>query len=173
METTRYALHLFLGFFLTEARASPGLKFLKKVGFGEFSDLPGFFGLVDLNAQGFEMSQSLYDKYGGFSAVSKIVHEFYRRVQESDLLIPYFSNADMDRLINHQIRFFSTLMGGPVIYDVAQIDEIHKRLNISPVAFDEVLDLLQESLEDSGVAVEDSEAVLEELRDYRARIVAA
>lgn len=118
------------------------------------------------------MEQSLYDKYGGFGTVSKIVHEFYRRVQESDLLIPYFSQADMDRLITHQIQFFSTLMGGPVTYEGRQLDEIHKRLDITPVAFTEILEILQESLEDSGVAEEDSKTILGALTDYQSRFVA-
>lgn len=119
------------------------------------------------------MEQSLYYKYGGFSAVSKIVHDFYRRVLESDLLAPYFDKTDMDWLINHQVRFFSTLLGGPVTYDGQQLDEIHKRLNITPVAFDEVLDLLEEVLEDSGFADEDSEAILGALKEHRSGFVAA
>lgn len=119
------------------------------------------------------MEQSLYDKYGGFSAVSKLVHEFYRRVLESDSLAPYFENTDMDRLINHQVRFFSTLLGGPVTYDRQQLDEIHKRLNITAVAFDEILDLLEEALEDSGFADEDSETVLGALKKLRGAFVTA
>ncbi|MGH8511380.1 MAG: group I truncated hemoglobin [Gammaproteobacteria bacterium] len=119
------------------------------------------------------MEQSLYDKYGGFSAVSKVVHEFYKRVLESDSLAPYFEKTDMDRLINHQVRFFSTLLGGPVTYDGQQLDEIHKRLNITAVAFDEILDLLEEVLEDSGFADEDSETVLGALKEFRSAFVTA
>lgn len=119
------------------------------------------------------MEQSLYDKYGGFSAVSKIVHEFHRRVLESDLLAPYFEKTDMDRLMNHQVRFFSTLLGGPVTYDGKQLDEIHKPLNITPVAFNEVLDLLEEVLEDSGFADEDLGTVLGALKEHRSGFVAA
>ncbi|MGH2395974.1 MAG: group I truncated hemoglobin [bacterium] len=119
------------------------------------------------------MEQSLYDKYGGFSAVSKIVHEFYRRILESDLLAPYFRNADMQRLMDHQIRFFSTLLGGPVTYDDEQLDRIHRRLNITEAAFDEVLDLLAEVLEDSGVAGGDSDTILGSLSEYKAGFVGA
>ncbi len=117
------------------------------------------------------MEQNLYDKYGGFSTVSKIVHEFYRRVLESGLLAPYFEKADMRRLMGHQIQFFSTLLGGPVTYDGDQLDKIHKRLNISEAAFDEVLDLLEEVLEDAGVVDVDLVTILGALAEYRSEIV--
>lgn len=119
------------------------------------------------------MEQNLYDKYGGFSTVSKIVHEFYRRVLESGLLAPYFENADMRRLMDHQIQFFSTLLGGPATYDGDQLDNVHKRLNISEAAFDEVLDLLEEVLEDAGVADVDVVTILGALAEYRSKIVGA
>lgn len=113
------------------------------------------------------MAQNLYDKYGGFTAVSKIVHDFYRKVQESDVLAPYFEKVDMPGLINHQIQFFSTLLGGPVTYDARQVDEIHKRLNISDAAFQDALDLLMESLEDAGFEATDTETVVGLLETYR------
>jgi hemoglobin len=118
------------------------------------------------------MEQNLYEKYGGFSVVSGIVHEFYRRVEETPLLAPYFKNSNMEQLINHQIRFFSTLMGGPVSYDVQQIDDLHRRLNISSEAFAEILTVLDEVLEDQGVVPADAEIIMDKLRAYRPQIVA-
>lgn len=118
------------------------------------------------------MNTSLYEKYGGFSSVSKVVHEFYRRVLESELLSPYFAEADMQKLVDHQVQFFSTLLGGPVTYDSQNLNAIHQRLGISETAFDEVLDLLAEVLEDSGFSSEDLKAVIEALNQYRPGMVA-
>lgn len=118
------------------------------------------------------MANTLYDKYGGFGTVSKVVHEFYRKVLESDLLVPYFAETDMHKLIDHQVQFFSTLLGGPVTYDVQQLDAVHQRINISEAAFDEVLDLLEEVLEDSGFASEDLDTVLGALKKYKSGMVA-
>jgi hemoglobin len=117
------------------------------------------------------MKQSLYDKYGGFSPVSKIVHEFYRRVLESDLLLPYFEKANMQRLMDHQTQFFSMLLGGPVTYSGEQLDKIHRPLNIDEEAFGEVLDVLEEVLEDSGVAGEDVETIIGALAQYKPQII--
>jgi len=117
------------------------------------------------------MEESLYDKYGGFSTVSKVVHEFYRRVLENDLLAPYFKNADMQSLMDHQTQFFSTLMGGPVTYTGEELDKMHKRLNIDEQAFAEVLDVLEEVLEDSGVAGEDVATIIGALGQYKPQII--
>ncbi len=117
------------------------------------------------------MALNLYEKYGGFSTVSKIVHDFYKKVQGSDILGPYFEKVEMSNLINHQIQFFSTLLGGPVTYDIRQIDEIHKRLNISNEAFQDVIDLLSESLEDAGMDNADAQNVIGELESYRQSFV--
>jgi len=117
------------------------------------------------------MALNLYEKYGGFSTVSKIVHDFYKKVLDSDILSHYFEKVEMSNLINHQIQFFSTLLGGPVTYDIRQIDEIHKRLNITDVAFQEVIDLLSESLEDAGMDNADAEQVIGVLESYRKSFV--
>jgi hemoglobin len=117
------------------------------------------------------MAVNLYDKYGGFPTVSKIVHDFYKKVQKSDILSPYFEKVDMAGLIDHQTQFFSTLLGGPVTYDSGQIDEIHKRLNISGEAFQDAIDLLLETLEDAGMDDGDAQTVIAVLESYRASFV--
>jgi hemoglobin len=83
-----------------------------------------------------------------------------------------FQKADMQRLMDHQIQFFSTLLGGPVTYGGQQLDKIHKRIDISEDAFNEVLDVLAEVLEDSGVADEDLETIMGALAGYKSSIVA-
>lgn len=67
------------------------------------------------------MTESMYDKYGGFDTVSKIVHGLYEKIAASEILQPYFVGADMQRLTNHQTLFFSGIMGGPVSYEGNQL----------------------------------------------------
>jgi hemoglobin len=118
------------------------------------------------------MEQSLYDKYGGAGTVSKIIHGLYKRVLESDLLAPYFEKVDMVRLINHQVRFFSALLGGAASYDDKPLVEIHQRLNITAAAFDEVMELMDDVLDESGFADDDKRAILDALNRYRSGFVA-
>ena len=60
------------------------------------------------------MSKSLYDQLGGFSVVRKLVSDFYDRVLKEEDLAPFFKDTDMADLIDHQTKFWTTLLGGVV-----------------------------------------------------------
>ena len=119
------------------------------------------------------MAESMYDKYGGFETVSKIVHGLYEKIKESELLTPYFEGADMQRVMNHQIQLFSSIMGGPVTYEGQQLEQIHRRLNITEETFIEVVELLEEVLEDFGVEEEDINTLLNIVGETKPQIVQA
>jgi len=117
------------------------------------------------------MADSMYDQYGGFETVSKIVHGLYEKVATSDILQPYFENVDMQRLMNHQTKFFSSVMGGPVEYDASQLTEVHRNLHITDEAFTEVVEFFEEVLEDFGVIQEDIDAILAIVASVKPQIV--
>ncbi len=117
------------------------------------------------------MEQSLYDKYGGFESVGKIVHALYEKISESELLAPYFKNTDMKRLMNHQTQFFSSIMGGPVSYEDGQLEKIHRRLNVTEEAFGEVAELLEEVLEDFEMEEGDIETIMGIVEGAKPQIV--
>ncbi len=56
--------------------------------------------------------QSLFDKYGGFSKVSKIVLAFYDTLLDSDEIGPFFDDIDMTKMVDHQTKFVASLLGG-------------------------------------------------------------
>ena len=56
---------------------------------------------------------TLFEKYGGVATVSRIVSKFYREVMNRPTLQPYFQGVDMTRLINHQVKFISHVLGQP------------------------------------------------------------
>lgn len=94
------------------------------------------------------MGQSIFERYGGFSSVSRVVSEFYRRALDSPVLAPYFDGIDMRTLIDHQTKFIATLMGGPASFTDEHIARVHAHLGITPAAFNEMASLLRETLED-------------------------
>ena len=103
---------------------------------------------------------TLFEKYGGFATVSKIVRQFYRDVLTSPTLKSYFIEVDMERLIDHQTKFISHALGGPAEYTGRALEMSHRGLNISVAHFNEVAEILQESLEDAGMEDEDIETVM-------------
>jgi hemoglobin len=99
--------------------------------------------------------QTMFERYGGFSTVSKIVSDFYSRVQDSDVASPFFAGSDMRTLIDHQTKFIASLMDGPASFTDEHLERVHSRLNIDTAAYEEIVMLLTESLEDAGVAKND------------------
>lgn len=94
------------------------------------------------------MTDSIFNRYGGFAAISRIVSDFYDRVLDSDQLAPYFAQTDMATQIDHQTKFFASMMGGPASYSDEHLEAVHARLHISDEAFNELATILAETLED-------------------------
>ena len=117
------------------------------------------------------MSQTMFERYGGFSVVSKIVSSFYDRVLDSEKLAPYFENTDMRRQIDHQSKFISSLMGGPASYSNDQLERSHQRLNITNDDFNEVVQVLTETFEDAGVSASDVSTIIRDVNSRRSIIV--
>ena len=116
------------------------------------------------------MSVSMFDRYGGFASVSKIVMAFYDRALDSDVIGEYFENSDMKTLIDHQTKFISSLMGGPASYSDDVLQRVHANLGIDQAAFDEMAALLNETLEDFEVDPDDIDEVIKAIKS-RARII--
>jgi len=118
------------------------------------------------------MAQSIFERYGGFAKVSRIVSSFYDKANESALLAPYFENIDMRRLIDHQTKFVAFLMGGPASFSNEELERVHSRLNINDREFDEMVALFKETLEDFDFEDTDIAAVQSELISRKRYIVA-
>jgi hemoglobin len=103
---------------------------------------------------------NLYEKYGGFSAVSKIVMSFYNRVLDSDQVGDYFENIDMKNLIDHQTKFVASVMGGPASFSDDMLHRVHARLEIDQEDFDEVARLMRESLIEHGLDEHDVDSIM-------------
>lgn len=113
----------------------------------------------------------MFEKYGGFAKVSRIVSSFYDKALDSPILAPYFTDVDMRRLIDHQTKFMAQAMGGPVSYSNRDLERIHAKLNITNDAFNEMHTLMREVLEDFGAAEEDIEIICGEIVARRNVIV--
>ena len=73
---------------------------------------------------------SLFDKLGGFAAVSKVVGEFYDELEQNPVTAPYFTGMNMEQLIDHQAKFLSQALGGPQQYSGMAMNAAHKNLQL-------------------------------------------
>jgi hemoglobin len=117
--------------------------------------------------------KTIYERCGGFATVRKIVSDFYDRVLDEDSLSPHFEHVDMARLVDHQTKFMSYLLGGPASFSDDHLQRVHQHLDISLGEFDQIVDVLTETLEDHGIEKEDLASVEQMLRQRESIIVTA
>jgi len=113
----------------------------------------------------------MFERYGGLAFVSRVVLSFYDRVLESGRLAPYFADTDMQRLVEHQAKFIASVMGGPECHTGAMLRDAHAHLYIDDGAFDEMIGLLQRTLEDFQVTAADVKAIVTDISGRRPQIV--
>lgn len=117
------------------------------------------------------MRRSIFERYGGFASVSRVVMSFYEKMVSSPLTSPFFAKTDMKRLIDHQTKFMSALMGGPASYTNEHLERVHARLGITEPAFLESLELLTETLEDHDFEDEDIQHIEDDMMSRKNFIV--
>lgn len=116
--------------------------------------------------------QTIFERYGGFARISRVVMSFYDKILSSSLLSPYFAKTDMKRLIDHQTKFISSLMGGPASYTNEHLERVHAHLGITESAFRESVTLMKETLEDHDFFDEDIQTVGDAMNSTKNYIVA-
>jgi len=119
------------------------------------------------------MALTIYERVGGFATVRRVVSSFYEKALDSDLIAHHFEQIEMPKLIDHQTRFISFLMGGPASYTDEHIEHVHARLGITLAEFDEMVELLTETLEDFEFGSDDVARIGGELRKREPVIVTA
>jgi hemoglobin len=117
------------------------------------------------------MARSMFDRYGGFAKLSKVVMAFYDKALDSDVIGDYFEDVDMRRLVDHQTKLIASIMGGPAAYTNETLRQLHARLNIDQAAFDEMVALLEETLEDFDFKREDVDQIIADVQSRSPYIV--
>ena len=115
--------------------------------------------------------QTLFDRIGGYPVVSRLVMDFYERVLVKDELSPYFAEVDMRRLIEHQAKFVSAVMGGPASYTDQEIREIHAHLGVDDTAFEALVDLFADTVAIYVDDPADAARVVATVRNRKALVV--
>ena len=116
---------------------------------------------------------STFEKYGGFKTVSRVVMTFYEMVLDNDDVGHHFDDVDMARLIDHQTKFISALMGGPEPMSDDRLEYVHRKHNITDTEFDIVCDLLAASMKQHGMDRMDIREVVAGFEAKRALIISS
>jgi hemoglobin len=117
------------------------------------------------------MQQTLFNKYGGFAKISKVVLELYDRLLDDDDVGPFFDDVDMARVVDHQTKFVSALLGGPASFTDDQIRRVHADIEISDRHFEKLKSILNGTLTDFGLEPDDVLTVLDAFEERRGLVV--
>lgn len=113
----------------------------------------------------------MFSRYGGFAVVHKVVFAFYEKVLDSDIIGPFFEDVDMARLVDHQTKFISQVMGGPATYSNEVLEQVHRNLQIDQTAFDEMTRLLEATLQEFEIDPADIHEVMAGIKARQPYIV--
>ncbi len=119
------------------------------------------------------MPGTTFEKYGGFSTVSRVVMTFYELVLDSDIVGHHFDDIDMPRLIDHQTKFVSGIMGGPASISDERLRVVHQNIDITAAEFDEIISILRQALTQHKMDPADISTVAREMESKRKLIMRA
>lgn len=108
------------------------------------------------------MSESLFERLGGESAVNSAVDIFYRKMLEDERVSHFFDDIDMDQQILKQKGFLTMVFGGPNQYSGKSMREGHAPLlkrGLNDMHVDIVIEHLGATLNELGATAKDIEQV--------------
>ncbi len=79
---------------------------------------------------------TLYEQFGGATAITDLLDGLYERATDDPLLRPFLENLDLERLKEQQFVFISHALDGPHKYSGRPLDVAHARLRIENRHFD-------------------------------------
>ncbi len=118
------------------------------------------------------MAVSLFDKYGGVPAVTRIVRDFHERLMRRPNLRRYFEGMAVDSVIQHHIAYVSYAMGKPnQDFTMKTMHDQHMHAGVTKASYNQLTELFLAVLEDEGVTPEDMDTIEETLKSVRGEIV--
>lgn len=127
--------------------------------------------------QGSEQWQSpaavtLFDKYGGVPTIAKLVRAFHKEIMLRPHLAAYFLGIDLEHLAEHTVKYIAYVMGKPAeIYTGRDMYTAHAKHHIQGMHFDEVADVLKDTLTMAGVSKPDIQTVMKRVEGLREMII--
>lgn len=117
------------------------------------------------------MKATMFERYGGFGFVYRVVLSFYDKMLDSDVVAPYFDDVDMSALSDHQTKFVSQVMGGPASYSNEILEQVHRNLGITQEAFDEMAGILEQTLREFEFKPDDIRLIMADIKSRQPYIV--
>lgn len=117
-------------------------------------------------------TSTLFDKYGGVKLVVKLVRDFQSEILLRPHLAHYLQGLDLATITEHSILFLSFALGKPAkVYMTREMHDLHSKFHIKGLHFDEISDVLKDTLLADGFSKADVEIVMAHIDTVREIIV--
>lgn len=155
-----------------------------------FHSFPETIELQSLPLSPISQSQTLYEKYGGYPTVKRIVDDTSAALTVDPIMAPYLLGLGPlshtpDKLLSCLDQQFSALLGGPYSYPstshfrsapeegyaCSEMQMLQTGLNISVEAFDRFIVILADVLKQNGVEAQDVDTIARALAGLRNDVV--
>lgn len=133
------------------------------------------FGLFGTGSAGMmHKEKTLYQRLGGYDAISAVVQDLAGRLVTDKQLGVYFkglSNDSKRRLIAHLTDFVCSATGGPCIYTGRDMKTVHEGLGISDSDWNRFVELTKETLNKFKVPAKEQQEFLQAVAPLKGVIV--
>jgi hemoglobin len=133
------------------------------------------FGLSSLTfAEMMHKEKTLYQRLGGYDAISAVVKDLAVRLVTDKQLGIYFkglSNDSKNKLIAHLTDFVCSATGGPCIYTGRDMKTAHEGLGISDSDWNRFVELTKETLNKFRVPPKEQQEFLQAVAPLKSVIV--
>jgi hemoglobin len=131
-------------------------------------------GMLSAPAHTQAKEKSLYERLGGYDAISAVVNELAVRLVKDEKLGVYFKGLSSDskrRLIAHLTDFVCSATGGPCIYTGRDMKTSHEGLGITNEEWDRFVKITKEVLNKFKVPSKEQQEFLQLVSPLKSVIV--
>jgi len=118
-----------------------------------------------------EQDDSLYLALGGKAGISKIIDIFIYEIGQTEEVVHYFEDTDIDRFREKQVEHICVLAGGPCTYMGDEMRPVHEGMNISEAEFNAMTDAMIRALNVAKISIGDRNRLLAIIAPMRAEVI--
>jgi hemoglobin len=115
--------------------------------------------------------RSLYDRLGGYNAISAVVDDFIGNVAADKRINKFFAKANIPRLKARLVEQLCQASGGPCIYTGGDMKSVHAGMGVRNKDFDALVQDLVKSLNKFKVPAAEQKEIASVLLPMRKDIV--
>ena len=130
-----------------------------------------FGSIGSASAQMMGAKPSLYDRLGGYNAITAVVDDFVGNVAADKRINGFFAKADVPRLKGNLVDQICQATGGPCMYKGKDMKTAHKGMGISDADFNALVEDLVKSLDKFSVPAKEKGELLGILGPLKPQIV--